>query len=368
MRAANEIDFWRGFALVSIFINHIPGFTFERVTHRNYGLSDSAELFVFLAGWALRLLAKNSGEPLGLARLILRLGARAVTLYATQILITMLAVAMIAATALVLENPLLLEWNNAIAVFQDPVPAHVGIVLLTHQLGFFDILPLYVVLMGGAPLMAVVYRLAPAALLPLSLLLYVVTLVFRINLPTWPVDGVWFFDPFAWQLIFVLGFEIGEDKRLGAIARRHLRQIRPVAWVVLAVAAAAVLGDYEPDPTRVPEPTLFFVFDKTYLSPARLLHFLALAAAFAGSYRRIARFARPVSQFLSMLGRNSLNVFCVGSLLSLCGQLLRVAFGGSLWIDSSVLLSGIAVLGLTGWLSELRDRLRQPPVRSRSPA
>ena len=61
MRAANEIDFWRGLALVSIFVNHIPGFAFERITHRNYGLSDSAELFVFLAGWSLRRLAdKNS--------------------------------------------------------------------------------------------------------------------------------------------------------------------------------------------------------------------------------------------------------------------------------------------------------------------
>ena len=46
MRAPNEIDFWRGFALVTIFINHIPGIYFERFTFRNVSLSDSAELFV----------------------------------------------------------------------------------------------------------------------------------------------------------------------------------------------------------------------------------------------------------------------------------------------------------------------------------
>jgi OpgC protein len=38
MRAPNEIDFWRGFALVTIFINHIPGNYFERFTFRNVSL------------------------------------------------------------------------------------------------------------------------------------------------------------------------------------------------------------------------------------------------------------------------------------------------------------------------------------------
>ena len=55
-REANAVDFWRGFALVSIFINHIPGICYERLTHRNLSISDSAELFVFLAGWSLGLL------------------------------------------------------------------------------------------------------------------------------------------------------------------------------------------------------------------------------------------------------------------------------------------------------------------------
>ena len=62
MRAPNEIDFWRGFALVTIFINHIPGIYFERFTFRNVSLSDSAELFVFLAGCALRILVDGAAR------------------------------------------------------------------------------------------------------------------------------------------------------------------------------------------------------------------------------------------------------------------------------------------------------------------
>ena len=39
-REANAVDFWRGFALVSIFINHVPGITYEHFTHRNFSISD----------------------------------------------------------------------------------------------------------------------------------------------------------------------------------------------------------------------------------------------------------------------------------------------------------------------------------------
>lgn len=360
MRAPNEIDFWRGLALVSIFINHIPGFAFERATHRNYGLSDSAELFVFLAGWALRRVADESGPGTGLVRLVLRLAARAVTLYAAQILITMLAIALIAAAALGLDNPLLLEWHNAAAVFGDPVPTHLGLALLTHQLGYFDILPLYVVLMSGAPLLAVLHRLLPAAVLPISVVIYVAALATGFNLPTWPVEGVWFFNPFAWQLIFVLGFVLAAPAGLGGLARRHLRWLRPLAILLVLAGTVTVLSDYEPDPLRVPAPALFFIFDKSFLSPARLGHFLALAAAFAGSYTAVIRLARPLGRFLSMLGRNSLNVFCVGSLASLAGQLARFAFGGNVLVDMAILVVGVVALGFTAWVSELRERLRRP--------
>jgi hypothetical protein len=362
MRSANEIDFWRGLALVSIFINHIPGVAYERFTHRNYGLSDSAELFVFLAGWAMRLVADGSmSERVGLVRLTLRLGARAVSIYAAQILITMLAVALIAGAALILDNPLLLEWHNGAAVFQEPVATHVGIVALTHQLGYFDILPLYVVLMLGAPALAIVHYLAPYAVLPLSVLVYCIALGTGANLPTWPVEGMWFFNPFAWQLIFVLGFVLAGSDRPAALVRRHFGWFKLFGILGVIVGAYLALSDYAPDPLRVPRPTLFFTFDKTFLSPARLLHFLALATAFAGTFVYVRRFAKPVARYLSMLGRNSLNVFCVGSLLSLGGQLARFAFGGNVLVDTLVVGCGLAALGLTAWVSELRDRLRQAP-------
>ena len=172
-RPANAIDFWRGFALVTIFINHIPGIAFEHFTYRqdlNIRTPPSSSF-----SWPAGPCAMSWGSrriPTPTSQLFFRLGGRAITLYAAHMLIVMLAIAMLASSARFLDNELLLEWHNAAAVFTDPVDAHIGLVLLSHHLGYFDILPLYVVLLLFAPLFALVHRVAPNWLLPLSLAIY----------------------------------------------------------------------------------------------------------------------------------------------------------------------------------------------------
>lgn len=354
-RQANAVDFWRGFALVTIFINHIPGIFYERLTHRNFSISDSADLFVFLAGWSLRLLAANPGRA-SPAYLVVRLGGRALTIYIAQIMIIAVAIAMLAAAAVLLQNPLLLEWHNAAAVFHDPVPAHLGLAILTHHLGYFDILPLYVVLMAMAPGIALVDRYAPRLLLPLSLAVYFAALGFHITLPSWPVPGEWFFNPFAWQLVFVLGFVMARADGAGGYVRRRIVWLRIASVPVVIAGALIIWNDWWPDPTKVPQPVLLFIQSKSYATPMRLIQFLALMALFSALYPGIRRAAPWLTEFLSLLGRNSLNVFCVGSLLSLAGQIVRFIYKGGIVVDTAVVAAGIALLALTAWLSEWRDR------------
>ncbi len=105
MRSPNEIDFWRGFALLTIFINHIPGLYFERFTYRNVSLSDSAELFVFLAGWALRKLVDGPAAALSAGLLVLRIEGRALNVYIAQTVITEIAIALLAASSLFFDAP-----------------------------------------------------------------------------------------------------------------------------------------------------------------------------------------------------------------------------------------------------------------------
>jgi hypothetical protein len=44
--------FFRGFALVWIFVDHIPGNVFAKFTLTNFGFADASEVFVLLAGYA----------------------------------------------------------------------------------------------------------------------------------------------------------------------------------------------------------------------------------------------------------------------------------------------------------------------------
>ncbi|MEZ5816982.1 MAG: OpgC domain-containing protein [Hyphomicrobiaceae bacterium] len=355
-RQVNAVDFWRGYALIAIFINHIPQNIYEQFTHKNVSLSDSAELFVFLAGWSLRHVVGKPEDPRPTSELMHRLFGRAVTLYVAQMAIALIAIAMLAAAALLLANPLFLEWHNAAAIFYDPVRAHIGLVLLSHQLGYFNILPLYVVLMMIAPLVAMLHRYAPSALLPISFTIYLASVVFAITVPTWPVSGQWFFNPLCWQLIFVLGFSMSRERGAGGWVRRNISWLRMVA--VPIVVGLAVMSRFNLwwDPTKVPEPRLLFLIGKTFVTPIRLIQFLALIALLSAAYPYIVRVLPRFVDFLSRLGRNSLPVFCVGSVLSLAGQIVRFAYGGGVVVDTVLVGSGIVILSVVAWLAEWRRR------------
>ena len=357
-RPPNEIDFWRGYALVAIFLNHIPGIWFERFTHKNFGFSDSAELFVLLAGWSLRSVVDRQSRDLTSLGLFFRLGSRAIVLYIAQLVITVMAIGIIAATAFVTETNLVLQWNNAAAIFEEPITGHIGLVILTHHLGYFDILPLYIVLMAMTPFMAVLHRAAPYTLLPVSFLIWAATLGTGVNLPTWPVEGRWFFNPFAWQFILVIGFLLGGDSVLTRAVVNWRGASRVIGGVIVALGLLGTYLQFYPDPLNAPQPALFFVADKTFLTPLRLIHVLGVAAFVGGSFVLVYKYVRPMARFFSMLGRNSLNVFCVGSLLSLSAQSARFALGSSLWVDVLVVLIGLLLMSATAWVSEWRARLR----------
>ena len=299
-------------------------------------------------------------EPI--SALVYRLAGRALTIYFAQVLITLFAIAIIASAATLLDQPYILQWHNAAAVFDDPVEAHIGLVLLRYQLGYFNILPLYVVLMASGPTIGVIDRLAELVL-PLSFALYVYSVATAFNLPTWPVEGSWFFSPFCWRFIFILGFILGGPKGYASFSTRTKTILFWLSGVQVLIGATIALADFTPDPAHLPDPKLFFVFDKTLNSPARVVHALALACFFGGAFSRIVRWAPLVATYLSMLGRNSLNVFCAGSLLSLCGQIVRYVYNGRLEYDFLVLFVGLTGLGVVAWMSEWRRRHAEARAR-----
>jgi hypothetical protein len=218
-----------------------------------------------------------------------------------------------------------------------------------------------------APFFALIDRVAKPFLVPISLALYLAVLAFRITLPTWPVAGTWFFNPLAWQFIFVLGFALADGKvGPGAFARRHIVALRVVALPIVIAGVLMARFAWWPDPTTVPNPKLFFIADKTFNTPMRLVQFLSLVAVFSAAWPYIvAASKRPfgwligqIVALFSMLGRNSLYVFCVGSLLSLTAQVVRLYYQGSVGSDTLVVCVGILVMAFTAWLAESRSRGR----------
>jgi hypothetical protein len=54
-------------------------------------------------------------------------------------------------------------------------------------------------------------------------------------------------------------------------------------------------------------------------------------------------------------------VFCVGSILSLAGQIFRFLYRGNIWIDTLVVIVGIAIMAVTAWLPEWREQVKARP-------
>jgi hypothetical protein len=355
MRPPNAIDFWRGVALVMIFINHIPGMDYSILTMRNYAISDAAELFVFLAGCSLAFVVNGRTVKKPLSQSVPRLLLRAFEIWQAQIVTISVAVAMLGAAALYFNDPLFLEWHGAGPAFVDTVRASIGMVLLTYQIGYFNILPLYVVLLLIVTVFVVIARFSLLLALAASVALYVATLTLQLGLPSWPAEGAWFFNPLSWQLLIVLGYVAMSVKREQPAAEDLLKRAWPWAVALVLLGVTIVWVDYRPDPMAVPNPRYFFLFDKEYLSPARIVSMLAIAIAFYPAFPLLSRRMGPVVRYCSSLGRNSLAVFCMASLLALGGQIARYLGQPTFLFDTAIVVIGLVVLGVTAWIAEFRS-------------
>lgn len=352
VRAPNQIDFWRGCALVMIFVNHVPGMIYSRLTLHDYAISDAAELFVFLAGCSLVYVSGPPNKRKPASAFVSRMLRRSFDLWRAQLIILWLAVMMIGAFAMTFQAPELFYWHNAGPAFYDTGRALLGSLMMTYQIGYFNILPLYVALLviASVPLL-IAQRSRPAAL-ALSLSLYLIALAYQLNLIHWPTRGSWHFNPLAWQLNIVLGYICADALRDNAAFRDLVHRLKPVAIALVALGAAVVVWRLWPSYKTLPSPKVFFAIDKGWLSPVRMISMLALAVAFYGLFDRFKGYIPKTSEFMSSLGRNSLPVFCVLSLLALAAQMIRHLAGDNFVLDTVIVIVGVVAMRVTAMISE----------------
>lgn len=362
-----SVDFWRGFALLTIFINHVPGLFLEPLTYRNFGVSDAAELFVLLAGVSAAFAYLRGFRPGDRLLVTGRVWLRAFSLYAAHLALVLIAIATIGGFAVMNGDTRVLELYHLDLLLRMPLEALLGIVMLTFQPAYLNILPLYVVVLLMAPVLILLMRRSVVLGLGASIALYVAANTWSLAPPVWPNDGRWFFNPFAWQLLFACGLAIGKaiDAGRPLVANRLLDILAPI---YLVACLGWVLAGFPFSLEIWPLPDFIWSFDKTSLPLPRLLHVLALV--YCISRLPLEKWLRSMVAAVPLIqmGRHSLPVFCVGTVLSLAAQAVRPGFDGAFAFDLVIITLGFTIQWLVAWTLEWQRSGRKNKAVVQTPA
>jgi hypothetical protein len=220
---------------------------------------------------------------------------------------------------------------------------------LRFQPAFLDILPLYIVLLATFPLVLMLLRRHVLAALIPSLSVYAAAQLFELNLSGYPGFRPWFFSPFAWQLLFVIGATCGYPRTVRHLITPTLlnRLIVPAAGIAVIAVTIRLSWTIHSFWDAVPAILLdrLWPIDKTAMAPIRLLDFLALAIVVVKLTAIDAPFLRwRITQPAIRCGQYSLQIFCLGILLSVIGQFALAQWNNNLAMQFAVSAIGIIIM------------------------
>jgi hypothetical protein len=360
-----RLDFFRGLALFLIFIDHIPENVLAYFTMRAIAFNDAAEIFIFISGYTAALVYGRSLRERGALFATAQIYRRVWQLYVAHIFLFVIFTAEVSYAIMVVRNPLYSEEMRVGDFLSEPHLAITRALLLAFQPAFLDILPLYIVLLGTFPIVLILMARQRYLPLALSAGLYVLTLRNGWALYTWPAHHVWFFNPLAWQFLFVIGATAGFERGVPIVPGS--------VWIGrVAVAFAAIIACinitwtlhwiFDPIPAVFAKYLWNHTIDKTNLAPLRLFSFLALAGATVHLVGRDnaflrSRWAKPVI----ICGQQSLYIFCLGILLSVLGHFLLAEYYGGFVMQVAVNVVGAAVMiGVAAMLNWFKTAARRP--------
>lgn len=349
-----RLDFFRGLALIFIFIDHIPDNTISYFTLRSFAFCDAAEVFIFISGYTAALAYGPAFDREGGAMGVARIYRRVWQLYVAHLCLFMVFNAEVAYTLKFLYNPLFADELQVGDYLNDPGEAFIRVLSLQFQPSLLNILPLYIALLLALPLIILCLRRhVLLGLLP-SAALWLAANLFGWNMPGFPEGRLWYFDPFAWQFLFTIAVSLGftRTKPRGWLSPR--RWLPRVAIVFAVIAALVSLSwslhdaiNWVPEYIVLPEKW----FDKTMLPPARLLSVLALAVLVGTFVPRDARFLTSRTGWLVVLcGQNSLQVFCLSILLAVLANFALNLAGYGIVVQCLVNLIGLLIMFGAGLL------------------
>jgi hypothetical protein len=365
-----RLDLFRGLALWLIFIDHLPPNILTWFTIRNYGFSDATEIFIFISGYTAAFVYGRAMFERGFVVATARILKRVWQIYVAHVFLFTIFLAEISYVATSFENPLYTEEMGILDFLKQPDVTIVQALLLKFRPVNMDVLPLYIVLMLFLPLILWLMERKPDVTLGLSVLLYAATWQFDLYLTSYP-NGVWFFNPFAWQLLFVFGAwcALGGAKRMSRILSSPVTM-----WICFAYLFAAfcvTLTWYFPQlyhltPRRIEQ--WMYPINKTDLDVLRFAHFLALAAI---TVRFLPKdwpgLKSPWLRPLILCGQHSLEIFCLGVFLAFAGHFVLAEVSGGAGTHFVISISGIVIMSAAAWVfSWYKDVAAKSGTRGKS--
>jgi hypothetical protein len=342
-----RVDFFRGFALFCIFIGHIADHVLWVATIQVLGPSDATETFIFLAGYSAAFAYGRALDRNGLAYAAVAVALRIWQLYIVHIFMFLAFVAQVSWSANRFANPAYVDEQNVGAFLETPYEAVLDALTLRFQPAFMDILPLYIVILLLLILFLPLVR-RPLWLIGVSGALYVAVRLTGTTLKT--ATGDWFFNPLAWQFLFMIGVAMGRlpDQERARLLR-HRRTLLVLS--IVGVLAGGVISAVWRIPAAyglLPEPVAFAIYtriDKSSLHPVRLLHFLSMAYLATRLVRAGAAWlTSPAAQPFTLTGQHGLAVFSLGVFLSFLGRLIMQEFDASLPTQFAIAAGGLALM------------------------
>jgi hypothetical protein len=341
-----RLDLARGIMLLIIFVAHVPNNLWADYIPARFGFSSGAEIFVFVSGIASGIAFGGTFLKKGFGEGTKRILKRVLQLYGAHL-----------GTLLVLGGGALLidqaTGGTVMAVRYDlewlrnmPLEGLLDYASLRYVPAFFDILPMYVILLALViPAMALA-RHAPRAVLAISCLIWLVMQVAPLHFSGNPVTGAnWYFNPFAWQFLFFLGFSFGVGW-LQAPARK-IPWLFVLSLMYLIVSVPLTFwGAWSAFPWADAINQAIYPGDAiTILHITRLLHFLSLAYVCYSLVNPQATWLNnPRLTPLYRIGRNSFPCFLAGLGLSMAGGVAIDLLGMSWLVAHAVNIGGILLL------------------------
>jgi len=359
-----------GFAAWFLFLDHVPHNAVSALTLRNFGFSGATDLFVFVGGYTVAILYGKMMLERGFVVTATRIFRRVWQLYAAYIVLFVIYIDLIGYVARKSAAPELIHEFNVAGILGHTIRTLVYGLLLQAKPLNLDVLQLFIVLMAFFAIVLFGMLRWPNLTLAGSTLVYLAARQFGWNLSSFP-DGHWYFNPFSWQLLFVLGgwLALAGARQMSTI--RSLQDssiLRIAALLYLLFALIVTAAGHLPQLAGVvPEPvlSLFLPNEKENLAPYRVLHFLTLAFLFPLLVPRDwAGFQSPALQPVIKGGEEWLPVFCTGVFLSFAGHFVLITGPNSLVMHILVSVAGIAIMTAVAYYSSWSKRQDYKPALS----